>query len=343
MLRLLVVVILSVVVQILSQPQPAPKNPCCEEVPILGPENLNFTYWDLVVNALVKENATINGVMLNSFNYTGLIGNSNYNNFKCQVENTVAIQNFTETEWKAFWINVYNYLAIRVIFENNCATDLFGGCRPLSSIKEIGEQQPSLFDVIWQIPTLLINNYNGGAMLALNDIEDGCLRSPPPPFIEDVRIHGCIVCASVSCPDLRNTAYTVDDLDNEMSDNVQKWLANPAKGSSVSGNTITLSAIFNWFADDFNNVTGKGSSSNMTSFLTMYAPTAVGNALRGSHTLQYFTYNWNLNGYINGLCKVDRPCFPWWALLCLILGVLVVVVVSVLCVRRRRNNYSPLN
>jgi len=256
--------------------------------------------------------------------------------------NAINITSFNATEWKAFWINAYNYLAVRVILDHACATDLFGDCRPLKSIKEIGEQQPSLFVLIWSMPVLQIKSYNGGALLTLDNIEDN-LRTPPAPFIEDVRIHGCIVCASVSCPNLRKNAYTTQGLDQEMSDNVAMWLANPKKGSTASGNAITVSAIFNWFADDFTNSSGKSNSASVKDFLMLHGPLPVRQALNSSsNSITYFDYNWNLNGNIDGLCAAQRPCFPWWALLCLILGLLVVVLVSVLCIRKRPN-YTQIN
>lgn len=59
---------------------------------------------------------------------------------------------FNTTEFYAFWMNVYNYLAIKLIIENPCQRDMFGNCRPLNSIRDIGEQQPSLY-------TILLLNY----------------------------------------------------------------------------------------------------------------------------------------------------------------------------------------
>jgi len=221
--------------------------------------------------------------------------------------------------------------------KNTCAIDLFGDCRQLKSIKEIFEQQPSLFDIIWSTPIQVMKNWNDGQAIALNDIENNYLRQSPL-FIEDVRIHGCIVCASVSCPDLRNSAYTVEGIEDEMEENVVSWLANPLKGSTASGSAVKVSTIFDWFAEDFNNATGRSNSFSVETFLKKHGPPSVQKALQGTYTLSYFTYNWNLNGNIKGLCKVDRPCFPWWALLCLILGVLVVVVVSVLCVRKKKQS-----
>jgi len=91
----------------------------CAEYPILAPGSLNFTYWDHVVTNLVSVNTTIDGVVINSFDYARLVNNSDYFAFKCQVTNAIGMENFTHPEWKAFWINVYNYLAVRVVFEKH--------------------------------------------------------------------------------------------------------------------------------------------------------------------------------------------------------------------------------
>jgi len=317
---------------------------CGEDVPVLAPRHLNFSYWDNVVKALVTPNATKDGITLNTFDYTKLLNNPNFKTFTCQVQNAVNISQFDEDEWRAFWINVYNFLAVKVVYDNPCAIDLFGQCRVLHSIKEVFEQQPSLFDIIWSTPVLAIKDWNEGNMISLNDIEHSYLRAPPN-FTEDVRIHGCIVCASVSCPDLRASAYTVQNISGEMEDNVNMWLANSKKGSFATGNAVTLSKIFLWFAGDFNNATGKTNSANMTAFLMAHAPPTVQAALRsGSATFNYFDYDWNLNGNVATLCTVDRPCFPWWALLTLILGLLVVLIVSVICVRKRKGSqYERIN
>jgi len=317
---------------------------CGEDVPVLAPGNLDFTYWDKVVSALVTPNGTKDGITLNTFDYTKLVNNPSFKTFTCQVENAMNISQYDYDEWRAFWINVYNFLAVKVVFENPCAIDLFGQCRVLHSIKEAFEQQPSLFDIVWTTPTLAIKGWNDGNKISLDDIENSYLRAPTN-FTEDVRIHGCIVCASVSCPDLRSSAYTVDNIDLEMTENVNAWLANPKKGSTAAGNVVTLSKIFQWFAADFNNATGKTNSQNVTAFLMQHAPESVKAALKsGSVTFNYFDYDWNLNGNVTSLCSVDRPCFPWWALLTLILGVLVVLVVSVICVRKRKGSqYERIN
>jgi len=306
---------------------------------VLTNGSLDFSTWDKVLRRILKPNTTIDGVVVTAVNYKELQNNSDFETFGCQVKNASGISSFTETEWKAFWINVYNYLAVSVIFKNPCAVDLFGDCRTLKSIKEVGEQQPSLFDVIWTAPNLIINGWNGNQSISLDDIE-GYLRMPNDynsSWTEDVRIHGCIVCASVSCPDLRETSYTVENLEHELKDNVERWLNNSKKGSSYADGVVNLSPIFDWFSSDFESNFPAG----VNGFISTYGPADVRKNIKTA-TIKFFTYDWNVNGDIQGLCAANRPCFPWWALLCLLLGILVTVVVAVLCVRKRKNDYTKI-
>ena len=45
----------------------------------------------------------------------------------------------------------------------------------------------------------------------------------------DPRIHGCIVCASLSCPNLRGEAYEAARLSEQMDEQCTSWLSNSTK------------------------------------------------------------------------------------------------------------------
>ena len=47
---------------------------------------------------------------------------------------------------------------------------------------------------------------------------------------EDPRLHACIVCASISCPDVRTTAYNPSTIDDQMTDQMKNFLQNNKKG-----------------------------------------------------------------------------------------------------------------
>lgn len=55
----------------------------------------------------------------------------------------------------------------------------------------------------------------------------------------------------MSCPNVRAEAYVPERVDEQMSANVQDWLANANKGSAVESDVLTVSAIFKWFQQDF--------------------------------------------------------------------------------------------
>ena len=59
-----------------------------------------------------------------------------------------------------------------------------------------------------------------GREVTLDGIEHRTLRP-----LGDPRIHGAIVCASLSCPPLRQEPYREERLDAQLDDNVRRWLA----------------------------------------------------------------------------------------------------------------------
>jgi len=305
---------------------------------------LDFSNWNYVVSQCVsqgnKEGSLFDYALLGSDS----VINGHYTDFQYQVENA-DITGFNQSQFLAFWINVYNYLAVRTIFENPCQKDLFGDCRPLTSIRQVGQQQPSLLDTVWDMPQLSMNKLN--SVLSLNNIEIDHLRNPQanPSKKEDVRIHGCIVSASISGPNLRATAYTVANITAEMIDNTQDMLRNPLKGAAQDGTNLKLSEIFDWFVDDFNSNNSTSNSVSVKQFIrdTSDNPEIQNLANNIKTPLTFFTYNWNANGNIAKLCTKSRACFPWWALLCLLLGLLITVIVTAVCVRRRmRQPYVPV-
>jgi len=316
-----------------------------KECPHLSKDCLDFSNWDQVVKQLVKANETLEGIQLHTFDYPKLVNNTHYEKFTQQVE-TAIVTGFTKAQYYAFWINVYNYLAVRAVFEHPCAVDVIGDCRPLRSIQEIGTQQPSLVAAVWDLPLLTIKSMN--KTLSLNNIEDG-LRSPPKPWKEDPRLHAAIVCASISCPNLRNRAYTVENIDSELTSNTQDFLANPKKGCAIEGDALRISAIFSFFPDDFNNKTGKVGNTTSISiswFLSQYAPTEVKKFLAKNPdpNFLYFKYNWHLNGDISKLCSADRVCFPWWAFLVIAIAFVCLVLLFVIYYKKsKKRNYERLN
>jgi hypothetical protein len=154
----------------------------------------------------------------------------------------------TRSERLAFWINAYNVLAI----------DLVTRHWPVASIRDIG----SFLRPVWKHEAGRI----GGRAYSLDEIEHQILRPLGEP-----RIHAAIVCASVSCPSLARTPYRAAELDAQLDASLGRWLANPHKGSRLdaAAGVVRLSAILQWFADDFDAAGG------VLPYLTPHLPEAT--------------------------------------------------------------------
>ncbi len=162
----------------------------------------------------------------------------------------------------AFFINAYNILAIKVVLDH----------WPVDSIRDAG----GLLTPVWKMQAGTI----GGRAYSLDAIEHGVLRPMGEP-----RMHFAIVCASISCPDLRGEPYTAAALDGQLDDQVKRFLASPAKGLCRSVGGVRVSRIFDWFEDDFEVAGG------VPAFIRRYRPD-IG---RGMPVVGYLTYNWRLN------------------------------------------------
>ncbi len=163
---------------------------------------------------------------------------------------------------KVFWINAYNLLTIDLIVKNS----------DVKSIKDLGTLLQSPWKAhSWQV---------AGKAYTLDEVEHGILR-----IMHDPRMHMAIVCASLSCPDLRNEVYQEKTLDSQLDDQARKFLSNPTKGMKESASGISLSPIFKWFAEDF------GGDKGILAFVKKYKPDV---SERGAIN-DYFSYDWNLN------------------------------------------------
>ena len=146
---------------------------------------------------------------------------------------------------KAFYINAYNILAIKMILDH----------QPEQSIKDIG----NWFNPVWKREAGMID----GKAVSLDYIEHQVLRP-----MADPRIHFAIVCASLSCPDLRTEAYSPAQLDDQLEDQAQQFLANNTKGLTIEEGHLKLSKIFDWFEKDFSHdLTEKNTAVNKPSFV----------------------------------------------------------------------------
>jgi len=294
---------------------------------------------------------------LNVANYAGFKTDPDFAIFLCQLDkaNTTG---FSYEQFYAFWINAYNAVAVYTIITNPCKFDLFGKCGALTSILQIDLQQPALpigSSPVWKKKVYTI----GGEHLCLDDIENSKLRNPMPHFkLETVELHCAIVCASISCPNLRNESFTPEKLYDQLASNTIEFLSNRQKGAKLSGTTLTLSPIFNWFQNDFNNKTGFngviGNFANLADFILKYTNNTASkdiynyveknkNAVN-TITFQTFSYDWNLNGDVSSLCNENRLCISYiYIIIAAFLVLITVIIVTIILVRRKASGYDAVN
>lgn len=158
----------------------------------------------------------------------------------------------------AYWMNAYNAFTIKLVVNKY----------PVSSIKDISSKP-------WDIKFILL----GESTYSLNDIEHTILRK-----MGDPRIHVGINCASVSCPELSNRAFTAVNVNSELDKLVKAFLLDRSK-NKINENEVGLSKIFSWFKDDF---TTKGT---LVDWINKYSDVKV----KSTAKISFLKYNWNLN------------------------------------------------
>lgn len=199
--------------------------------------------------------------------YVSKKGNVNYSGFKKDEAkldlylNSLS-KNSPENNWSknavlAYWINAYNAFTVKLILDNY----------PLKSIKDI--KKP------WDLKFIVLADKT----YSLGDIEHKILRKMNEP-----RIHFAINCASYSCPNLLNKAYTAGALEKQL-ESVSKSFINDGSKNYITTNSIEISEIFNWFSKDFKT---KGS---LIDFLNRYSAIKINENAK----IKYKNYNWNLN------------------------------------------------
>lgn len=169
----------------------------------------------------------------------------------------------------AFYVNAYNAWTIKLILS---------GYPGIKSIKALG----SIFRSPWQKKICRID----GDIITLDDIEHSILR----PRFRDPRVHFAINCASKSCPPLVSEPYRGDILDQQLDSSARDFINDPSS-NRLEGNTLYVSSIFKWFAEDFDN--------DVVGFFLKYAELDMKRELerrRNSIKIKYLDYDWSLNG-----------------------------------------------
>ena len=136
----------------------------------------------------------------------------------------------------AHWINLYNAFTIQSVLS----------AYPIASIR------PTLMGLPNWIAFLRFFQRRvhrlGNELFSLAQIENRMLRQ----ITADPRIHFAIVCASIGCPLLRHEAYTPERAEEQLEQDLTRFINNPAKVRfDAERGVLHCSKIFRWYKADF--------------------------------------------------------------------------------------------
>ncbi|MBT7941833.1 MAG: DUF547 domain-containing protein [Alphaproteobacteria bacterium] len=223
-------------------------------------ETIDHTPWDRFLKTHIKKNK--DGV--NRIAY-GRISETAKENLSAYLDTMgkTSISRFGRSEQRAFWINLYNALTVRVIAESY----------PQTSIRDL--ESP------WDTSVIEVE----GQPLTLNDIEHRILR----PIWRDPRIHYAVNCASIGCPNLLPVAFTGRNTGQLLELAAHGYINHP-RGARVEDGNLIVSKIYGWFTEDFG-----GDDQSVIAHLRQYGEPAPMGALEGRDTIDDYEYDWGLN------------------------------------------------
>lgn len=190
-----------------------------------------------------------------------------------QIIATTSYQELPEAAQKAFLINAYNILVIQAVKEQY----------PIAS--------PQEGTGFFTLKTYTV----GGETLTLDDLEKEVLLKR----FNDPRLHFVLVCAAKGCPPLSSKAYRAADLEQQLEHQTRLAL-NDSKFVFVrtTGQSVYVSEIFRWYANDFKVVGG------IKSFINSYRSSSIPEDFK----IKYYEYNWQLND-ANPVKRSGNPRF----------------------------------
>ena len=204
---------------------------------------------------------------IGNVNYRGIIDNPfSFNEYFSFIEEVSPVKHpeyfKNKNDEKAYWINVYNALIIKLMIDN-----------PNKDILDISIFGVFIFSKKFKV---------GGQMISPNYIEHKILRK-----MNDPRIHFAINCASKSCPPLGNRILIGKNIEKQLHEKTINFINNIDNVYiNHEEKTIYLNKIFKWFKKDFKNV---------IQFITKFLIEDIDYDRIKNYKIKYYKYDWSSN------------------------------------------------
>ena len=220
-----------------------------------------------------EENSAQLNLLLTS--YVDSIGNVNYNGI---IKNPFALNDYlqfvehvspdskpdyfkSDNAKKAFWINTYNAVILKLMVDN-----------PGKDILDVGVLGYDVF-----LKKFKIGNKNISPFY----IENKILRK-----MNDPRIHFAINCGSKSCPPLGNKILLESELDKQLEEKASRFINNTSNVYvDYQSEKIYVNRIFKWFKKDFG---------NLTKYLCQYLKNDSYDDIKDFKVI-FLDYDWTIN------------------------------------------------
>lgn len=138
----------------------------------------------------------------------------------------VPASELTRDHALAYWLNLYNALAVDLVREAHASNS-----GSVLDLRLAFERRIATVE---------------GTRLSLTDIEHGKIRR-----FGDPRIHGALVCGSLSCPTLRPEPFEGDRVEDQLEDQMRSFVSSGAVFLDRASETVSLSRVFLWYGADF--------------------------------------------------------------------------------------------
>ena len=201
-------------------------------------------------------------------------------------------EKFDQKQRLAFWLNVYNALAIKSVLDHypiKATVEYF----PESSIRQFNDG--------WEVLRFEVM----GQPITLYDIEHDRLRLG----FRDPRVHFAVASASIDSARISQRPFVATGLDQRLDDLTRRFFAQPNTFTfDPDKGTVRVSKIFSWFTLDFAARAGYGKmvfppprdEDIILSYISLYLPEDRRQALDkvrqdGRLNFAYLPYEWALN------------------------------------------------